>query len=164
MFVVGEIWKIRLYQTVVLHKILERAEFTNKKHEKPTLQSMCSRCLSNSNSSMYVLKRSIALLWWFWIVLFVFVKTYSLWFTWCDLYHTILLYHYAETKEMIYESVNLKRAVHELKQNSFIIQLFSFRRFRSFIKFICWALNKFSTEVNRKFLQRSVNWFYYRAV
>ena len=37
----------------------------------------------------------------------------------CDLYHTILLYCYAETKEMIYKSVNLRGAVYEPKQNSF---------------------------------------------
>ena len=29
-------------------------------------------------------------------------------FTRCDLYHRTLLYYYAETKEIIYESVNLK--------------------------------------------------------
>ena len=38
-------------------------------------------------------------------------------FTRCDLYHTILLYYYAETKKMIYESVNLKGFMYEPKQN-----------------------------------------------
>ena len=33
-------------------------------------------------------------------------------FTPCDLYHTILLYYYAEAKEIIYESVNLKGVVY----------------------------------------------------
>ena len=44
-------------------------------------------------------------------------------FTRCDVYHTILLYYYAETKEMIYESVNLKGVVYELKQNSLVFIL-----------------------------------------
>ena len=52
-------------------------------------------------------------------------------FTRCDLYHRILLYFYAEAKEMIYESLNLKGAVYEPKQNSFSPQLV-----RSFIKLI----------------------------
>ena len=43
-------------------------------------------------------------------------------FTPCNLYHTILLYYYAETKEMIYELVNLKGVVYEPKQNSFSLQ------------------------------------------
>ena len=34
-----------------------------------------------------------------------------------DLSHTILLYYYTETKEMISESVNLKGVVYEPKQN-----------------------------------------------
>ena len=37
-------------------------------------------------------------------------------FTRYDFYHTFLLYCYAETKEIIYESVNLKGVVHEPKQ------------------------------------------------
>ena len=32
--------KIRLCQTVILHKNLKNAEFTNKKHKKPTLHSL----------------------------------------------------------------------------------------------------------------------------
>ena len=57
MFVVGEIWKIRLFLTVIWYKNLESAEVTNKKHEKPTLHSM------------------IAKLWWFWIgFLYFFIK------------------------------------------------------------------------------------------
>ena len=40
-------------------------------------------------------------------------------FTRCDLYHRFLFYYSAETKEMIYESVNLKGVVYEPKQNSF---------------------------------------------
>ena len=43
-------------------------------------------------------------------------------FTRCDLYHTNLLYCYAKTKEMIYESVNLKGVAYEPKQNSFSLQ------------------------------------------
>ena len=45
-------------------------------------------------------------------------------FTRCDLYHTILLYYYAETKEMINnESVNLKGAVYHNKSVSAFIEL-----------------------------------------
>ena len=33
-------------------------------------------------------------------------------YTQCDLYSTILLYYYAETKELIYKSVNLKGVVY----------------------------------------------------
>ena len=32
--------KIRLYQTVILHKSLDSVEFTNKKHGKPILHSL----------------------------------------------------------------------------------------------------------------------------
>ena len=61
--------------------------------------------------------------------LICFIKTCSPWFTRYDLYHTVLLYDYAEAKEMIYESVNMKGVVYEPSQNSFIL-------FRFFIKFI----------------------------
>ena len=37
---VGEIWKIRLCKTVILHKNLEGAEFPYKKHGKPPLHSL----------------------------------------------------------------------------------------------------------------------------
>ena len=40
MFVVREIKKIRICQTVILHKNLESAEFTNKKHGKLILHSL----------------------------------------------------------------------------------------------------------------------------
>ena len=125
---------------------------------------MCSRCLPNSNSSVYVLKRSIVLLWWFWIsFLFVFIKA-------CSHDATCIvgfLYYYAETKEMIHESVNLKGVVYEPKQNSFSIQ--SFTKSTGFanvgpalVKFIDWALNKFSIKLSRKLVQSSVYWFYKR--
>ena len=81
-----------------------------------------------------------------------------------DLCHKILLYYYAETKEMIHESVNLKGAVYKPKQNSFCLQFFSFELFRSFIKFTDWALNKFSIELNTKPVQSSANRFYYCTV
>ena len=42
-------------------------------------------------------------------------------FTQYTLYDMILLYYYAETKEMIYESVNLKGVVYEPKQ--FLIKM-----------------------------------------
>ena len=35
-------------------------------------------------------------------------------YTRCDLYHTILFYYLTETKEIIYESVNLKRGCVQL--------------------------------------------------
>ena len=58
-------------------------------------------------------------------------------FTRCGLYHTILLYCYAETKEMIYESLNLKGAVYDPKQNSFSLHVKVLQTFAlSFIKFI----------------------------
>ena len=58
-------------------------------------------------------------------------------FTRCDLYHMILLYCYAETKEMIYESLNLKEGVYEPKQNSSSVHVKVLQTFaRSFIKFI----------------------------
>ena len=71
----------------------------------------------------------------------------------------ILLYFYAETKEMIYESVNLKRVVYEPKQYSFSFQ--SMTRctgfanvgpifYNAFIKIIHLALNKFSIELEYK--------------
>ena len=44
-------------------------------------------------------------------------------FTRCGLYHMIFLYYYAETKEMIYESLNLKGAVYDPKQNSFSLHV-----------------------------------------
>ena len=58
-------------------------------------------------------------------------------FTRCDLDHTILLYYYAKTKEMIYESLNLKRVVYEPKQNSFSLHVKVLQTLAlSFIKFI----------------------------
>ena len=76
---------------------------------------MCSRCLSNANSSLYVLKEAL-------FCSDSFEMDQDM-FTRCDLYHTILLYYYyAETKEMLHGSVNLKGVVYEPKQNSFSFQ------------------------------------------
>ena len=43
MFVVGEILKIRLCQTVIFARTHESAEFTNKKQGKPTLHSLIAK-------------------------------------------------------------------------------------------------------------------------
>ena len=65
---------------------------------------------------------------------------------------------YAETKEMIYEPVNLKRVVYEPKQNFLSLHVKALQTLAlSFIKFIHSALNKFSTELYRKLVQSSVN-------
>ena len=42
-FVVGEILKIRLCQTVIFAKNHESAEFTYKEHGKPTLHSLIAK-------------------------------------------------------------------------------------------------------------------------
>ena len=88
---------------------------------------------------MYVLKRNTALLWWFWIS-FLFVLSRPV--------HTMQLvsydslYYYAETKEMIDESVNLKGVVYEPKHNSFSLQCITIL-LRSFIKLIFWSQTSF---------------------
>ena len=41
----------------------------------------------------------------------------------CDLYNTILLYYFAETREIISESLNLKGVIYEPKQNSFSLHV-----------------------------------------
>ena len=41
----------------------------------------------------------------------------------CSHDHRILSYYYAKTKEMIYESVNLKGVVHETKFQPSVIKL-----------------------------------------
>ena len=96
-----------------LHKNLECAKFTSRKYVKPTLHSLIAN---------HVLEMSVKLK--FQCVRFEkkhrFALVVSNWFpicfyqgllTRCDLHHTILLYYFDETKEMIYESVNLKGVV-----------------------------------------------------
>ena len=132
-----------LFHHVILHKNLESVKFTYNKKGKPTLHSL----IANHVLEMYVRlkfkyvrikkKYCFAL-----VVLNRFpICFYQGLFTRCDLYHRILLYYYPETKEMIYESVNLKGVVYEPKQNSFSLQSITTRTVlqtlaRSFIKFI----------------------------
>ena len=63
------------------------------KHWKPTL-AIYLRCRSNLNSTAYVLKKSIVLLWLMWLSLYF----YKILVTRCYYYHTILLYFFAVTK------------------------------------------------------------------
>ena len=84
-----------------------KRKLTYNKHRKPTLHSLIAdhvlEMSVNSNSSVYVLKRSIFAL----VILNRFpICFFQGLFTQCDLYHRIILYYYAETKEMIYESLN----------------------------------------------------------
>ena len=82
MFVVGEIRKIRLCQTVIFAKDHESAEFTNKKHGKPTLHSLIARhVLEMSIKLKFQCERfenkhcfALVVLNWF---LFVFIKACS---------------------------------------------------------------------------------------
>ena len=114
-FPVGKICKIRLCKTVFLHKNLENAEFTNKKHGKPTLHSLIAKHVLEISVKLkfhcvrFNKKHCFALM-----VLNRFpISFYQGLFTRCDLYRRILLYYYPETKEMICESVNLKGVVYE---------------------------------------------------
>ena len=75
-------------------------------------------------------------------------------FTQCDLYHTIYLYYYAESNEMIYESVNLKGAVYEPKHNSRLSVYH--HTLTVFYKVHFLSSIKFSVELNRKLVQSSV--------
>ena len=82
MFVVGEKWKIRLFRTVISAKNLEMPNSPTRNAGSLLCiawqLNMLSRCLSNSNSTVNVLKRSHVLLWWYWIgFLFVSIKACS---------------------------------------------------------------------------------------
>ena len=118
--------KNQAFQKVILHKKLENAKLTNKKHGKPTLHSLmanhvlemsvkpkfqCSRFKTKHCFALAVLKQ------------FRICFCQGL-FTRCGLYHRIFLHCSAETKEIIYESVNLKGVVWEPKQNSFRLNSF----------------------------------------
>ena len=50
------------------------------------------------------------------------IRFYQGLFTRCDFCNTVLLQYYAQTKEIIYESVNLKGVVYAPKQKSFSLQ------------------------------------------
>ena len=106
-------------------KKLESAEFTNMKHGKPIPHSLIANHVLEVSVKLKFqcvrLKRFFAL---FcsggfessgglnrFVICF-----YQCLITPCDLYHSMLLYYYAETEEMIiYKSVNLKGVVYELK-------------------------------------------------
>ena len=113
--------KIRLCETVILHKNLPSAQFINKKQGKSTLHSLITNHVleMSVNSTVYFLKRHIV------FALVVLNRFLINLFIRYNLNHRILLYCYAETKEMIYESVNLKGVVYEPKQNSFSFQSIS---------------------------------------
>ena len=108
-----------------MHKNLESAEFPYNKNWKPTLHSLIANHVLEMSvklkSKCVRLTRNIALFWWFESV--SYICFYQGLFTKCDLDHMILLYYYGETKGTINdESVNLKGAVYEPKQNSFNLQ------------------------------------------
>ena len=106
-FSVGEIRKISLCKTVILHKNLKSIEFTNKKHGKPTLHCLIANHVLKMPVKLQfqcvnVLKRGIA------CFALVVLNQFSICF------HQGLFTRYdlhAETK-MIYESMNLKGVVY----------------------------------------------------
>ena len=83
--------KVHYAKQSLLHKNLESAEFTNKKHGKP----------------LYIPWQ---------LIMCVFVKACSHDATCIIGFFCLII---AETKKMIYESVNVKGAVYKPKQNSF---------------------------------------------
>ena len=135
--------KTRALKNSMLHKNAKSTKFTNKKHRKPTLHSPIANHVLEMSVKLnlqyvrFKKKHCFALM-----VLNRFpICFYQGLFTPCNLYHRIVLYYYAETKEMVYESLNLKGVVYEPKQNSFslhsmtIVQVLQTLA-RSFIKFI----------------------------
>ena len=106
------------------NKNLENAKFANKKHGKLTLNSLKANHVPETSIKLkfqyvrFKKKRCFAI-----VVLNPFhVCLHQGLFARCDLHCRILLYCYAETKEMIYESVNLNGVVNEAKQTSFSLQ------------------------------------------
>ena len=101
---------------------------------------------------MYVLKETLFCSGGFELVSYLFLlrPVHTMLYT---IYHTIIVYYYAQTKAMIYESVNLKGVVYEPKQNSFSLQSITtctgFANVSlTFIKLIQRALSKFSIELS----------------
>ena len=124
---------------------------------------MCLKCLSNSNSSVYVLKRSIVLLWWLRTgFLFVFTKACSHDAT-RFLFTIMLIPKKWFMNQWIWKelctSINDTLSTFSQSPHVQVLQTLA----RSFIKFIHWALKNFSVELNRK-LQSSVNSFHYCTV
>ena len=126
---------------------------------------MCSRCLSNSNCSLYVLKRSIVLLWCFWIgFLFVFIKACAHDATWIIRYFCTVMMkskiwfmNQWIWKELC-TSQNKTLSAFSLSPHVKVSQTLA----QSFIVPEFWT--RFSIELNRKLVQSSVNWFYYCTV
>ena len=121
--------KDQALQNSHLHKNLESTECSNKKHEKPTLHSLIANHVLEMSIKLKFQcvclkkKHRFAL-----VALNMFpICFYQGLFTRCDLYHRMLLYHYAETKEVIDESVNLKGVVYEPKHNSFSLHSITYK-------------------------------------
>ena len=112
-----------LCKTVILHKILESAEFTNNKHGKPTLHSLIANHVLEMSVKLNFRCIGLKKKHCFGLVALNLspIRCYQCLFTRCDLYHSILLCYYAETKEMSYDSVNLMGVVYKPKQNFFSI-------------------------------------------
>ena len=106
---------MRLCKPVVLHKNLESGEFTNKKHGKPILHCLIgNHVLDMSVQLKFQCVRSRKKHFFALVVLNRFpICFYQGPFTRCDLYYRVHSYYYAETKEVIYESVNLKEVVYD---------------------------------------------------
>ena len=107
---------------------------------------MCSRCLSNSNSNACVLKRSIVLLWWFWISFpFVFIKA--------DSHHaTYIIVYFCSIMLKLKKWLFITLSAFSLSPHVQVLQTLAWL----FMMFIHWALDKFSFELNRKLVQSSV--------
>ena len=115
--------------------------------------AMFSRCMSNSNSSVYVLKGSFVLLWWLWIgFLSAFNKTFPqvstciIWF-FCSnmLKPKKWLMKWLISKELCTSSNKTLSAL-RLSPHIQVLQTLV----RSFIKFTHWALNKFSIDLQAR--------------
>ena len=127
---------------------------------------MCSRCLSNSGSCLYVLKRIIVLLLWFWIgFLFVFIKACS-----HDATGIIRFLFTLKPKKWFMNQWIWKELRTSQNKILSVLQSITTRTGSAnvgsifFKVHIHWALNKFSIELNRNLVQSSVNWFYYCTV
>ena len=93
MSVIGEIPKIRLFQTVVFAKNLESAIFTNEKQGRPTLHSLTPKHVLAMSAKLkfqcerFEKKQCFALMVLNWFP----IRFYQDLFRRCDVYHTILL-------------------------------------------------------------------------
>ena len=110
---------------------------------------------------------SSVLLWWFWIgFLFVFIKACSQDATFIIRFFCIIMLKPKKwfMNQWIWKelctSQNKTLSTFSLSPHVQVLQMLA----RSFIKFILWALNKFTIELNRKLVQSAVNWSYYCTV